>query len=488
MISVYSVRNLDTITFNLMTETGRRERKIFQNVTIIDTANDGLAMGRCEDGRIILVRHAVPGDIADVMVVEKRKGMLVTVPTFFHEQSSFRTAPFCQHFGICGGCKWQHMTYEAQLHFKEKTVHDAYQRIGGLDTSILQPIVAAPRQQYYRNKLEFTASDQRWLTSDEMNHREAIQDASGVGFHLPGSFDKVLDLHHCHLQTDPSNAIRLNIKQVCQENHWVFFDLKNKTGFLRNIILRNNLAGDWMVVIVVGQDDRSAIETIVDSITVQFPEVKSVYSCLNTKVNDSIHDLEVKLEYGAKTIVETLGHVQFHIGPKSFFQTNSQQAARLYSLAKKMAALKATDHVYDLYCGVGSLGLFMADQCAHVVGIEQIPEAIEDARANAQLNQITNAEFEVGQVERLLDPQFILAHGRPDVIITDPPRAGMHPDVIAHLVAASPSRIVYVSCNPSTQARDIKALSGFYNIASAVPVDMFPHTHHIECIALLQRG
>jgi len=372
------------------------------------------------------------------------------------------------------------------LHFKAKRVRDAFQRIGELDPSILQPIVGAPEQQYYRNKLEYTASDRKWLTDEEMKSGEVIQ-KDGIGFHLPGAFDKVLDIDHCYLQSDPSNGIRLFIKQFCISQEWPFFNLRLKTGFIRNIIVRTNLAGEAMVVLVVGEDNPDWNKLLVDQLVENFPQIVSLHVCINTKVNDSIHDLTATHVYGQEALTEQLHHVKFNIGPKSFFQTNSVQARNLYALTKELAALQPGDHVYDLYCGVGSLGIYMADSCKNVVGIEQIAEAIVDASKNAALNNITNAEFVVGQVEMLLDPSFIERYGRPDVVITDPPRAGMHPDVIKHLLAAAPEKIVYVSSNPATQARDLKMLSEAYTVVTAVPVDMFPHTHHIECVALLER-
>ncbi len=468
-----------------MTRGQRKERKQFHNVDIIDTAEEGLAIGRCEDGRIIQVKGAVPGDVVDAMALEKRKGMYITKATAFSKLSEDRAEPFCSHFGLCGGCKWQHMAYEAQLRFKAKRVRDAFQRIGELDPEIIQPIVGAPEQRYYRNKLEYTASDRRWLTDEEMRSDVEFQ-KDGIGFHLPGAFDKVLDIQHCHLQADPSNEIRLFIKQLSITQQWPFFSLKLKTGFIRNIIVRTNLAGEAMIVLMVGEANLEWIKILVDSIAAQFPKVISIYSCINLKVNDSIHDLTAQHEYGTETLVEQLDHVRFHIGPKSFFQTNSVQAANLYALTKKLAALQPEDNVYDLYCGVGSLGIYMADSCKRVVGIELIAEAIVDAKKNAELNELSNTDFVVGQVEMLLDPAFVAKHGKPDVVITDPPRAGMHPDVIKHLLAAAPQRIVYVSCNPATQARDLKMLSDSYTVITAIPVDMFPHTHHIECVALLE--
>ncbi len=465
----------------------QKKRKIFYGVEIIDTADEGMAIGRCEDGMIIQVRGAVPGDKVDAMAVEKRKGMFIAKVTSIATFSSDRTDPFCSHFGTCGGCKWQHMTYEAQLRYKEKKVRDAYQRLGELDSTLVQSIRGAPLQTYYRNKLEYTASDRRWLTEDEMQHLESITDKDGLGFHLAGAFDKVLDIQHCYLQPDPSNDIRHLVKNVCIEHQWPFWNIRKHTGFLRNIIIRNNLDGQCLVVLIVGEDKLEKMNLLVQNLTASFPQIISVYSCINTKVNDSIHDLEAKLEFGEAGLTEKLGNTKYKIGPKSFFQTNSMQAYHLYSLAKELAELQPDDNLYDLYCGVGSLGLFMADQCKQVVGIELIPEAIADAKSNAALNELTNAEFIVGQVELLLDPTFISTYGKPDVIITDPPRAGMHPDVIKHLIASEADRIVYVSCNPATQARDLKMLSQHYRLISAIPVDMFPHTHHIECVALIKR-
>ncbi|MEO6131667.1 MAG: 23S rRNA (uracil(1939)-C(5))-methyltransferase RlmD [Saprospiraceae bacterium] len=464
----------------------RKPRKTFQNVAIIDTADEGLAIGRCEDGLIIQVRGAVPGDKVDVVALEKRKGMYITKTTSLISPSPDRVEPFCSHFGVCGGCKWQHMDYDAQLRFKEKKVHDAYQRIGGLNTLLIRPIVRAPAERYYRNKLEFTASDRRWLTDEELTRQDEIFNKNGIGFHLVASFDKVLDIQHCYLQADPSNDIRHFIKNMCIENSWPFLNLRNKSGFIRNIIIRNNLAGDVMLILVVGEDKREQIKMMADGLRNQFPQIISIYSCYNHKVNDTINDLNLVHEFGETGLIEKLGNTKFTIGPKSFFQTNSAQAYTLYSLAKEMAALQKNDNVYDLYCGVGSLGIFMADQCRQVVGIEHIGEAIVDAQKNAELNGLKNTHFVTGQVEKILDPEFITAYGKPDVIITDPPRAGMMPSVIMHLLSAAPDRIVYVSCNPATQARDLQMLSIDYELISAIPVDMFPHTHHIECIALMK--
>lgn len=473
--------------FNPMAK-GVKERIRFTGVQIIDTAEEGLGIGRCADGRILLVLQAVPGDVANVEVVDKRKGMFITRPVEIPVLSPDRTEPFCEHFGLCGGCKWQQMDYAAQLRYKEKKVRDALQRIAGLEAAAVQPIIGAMPDRYYRNKLEYTASDKRWLTAEELSTGEVVPHRDGIGFHLPGAFDKVLDIAHCHLQADPSNAIRLAIKDLCHREGWSFANVKTKTGFLRNVIIRNNLAGEFMVTLVAGTDVPERMHRIRDMLVSSFPEIVSIHGCLNTKVNDSIHDLPVSHLYGSLHLLETLGHVRFRIGPKSFFQTNSRQALTLYEKARELAALGPNDHVYDLYCGVGSLGLYMASGCRHVVGIEQIREAIDDAQENARLNGIEHATFDVGQVELLLDPGFVDRHGRPDVVITDPPRAGMHPEVIRHLISAAPDRIVYVSCNPATQARDIGLLRESYRLVSAVPVDMFPHTHHIESIALLHRS
>jgi 23S rRNA (uracil1939-C5)-methyltransferase len=462
------------------------ERRHFPNVEVIDTAEEGLAIGRCEDGRIIQVKGAVPGDIVDATAREKRKGMFIATVSTISKYSKDRTDPFCSHFGLCGGCKWQHMTYDAQLRFKAKRVRDAFQRIGEVDPDLIQSIVAAPDQRYYRNKLEYTASDRRWLTEKELASDEVFE-REGIGFHLPGAFDKILDIEHCYLQNEVSNKIRIFIKALAKQNQWPFFQLREKSGFIRNIIVRNTTAGEVMVVLVVGEDNQKWIKLVVESLSSAIPDVVSIYSCVNTKVNDSIHDLQTTHEFGAKTLVEKLHHVQFHIGPKSFFQTNSLQAENLYALTKKLADLKPEDILYDLYCGVGSIGIYMADSCSRVVGIEHIAEAIDDAKENASLNQLTNTDFVVGTVEMILDPAFVQRHGAPDVVIADPPRAGMHPNVIKHLLAAAPKRIVYVSCNPATQARDIQMLNEKYSLMTAIPVDMFPQTQHIECVALLER-
>ncbi len=470
-----------------MTGRGKKERKVFYAVEIIDTADEGLAIGRCDDGRIVLVSGAVPGDIADVEIMQKRKGMMYARATSFSRLSTERTEPTCSHFGLCGGCKWQHMAYASQLRYKEKKVRDAFQRIGGLDPDIVQPIVGAPETFYYRNKLEYTASDRRWLTTEEMSRTSEILQKDGIGFHLPGAFDKVLDIQRCFLQADPSNDIQSRIKEICIHHQWPFFNLRSKSGYLRNVIIRTTLAGDVMLVLVTGQDQPDWMDYLVRDLTGAFPQIASIHSCTNTKVNDTIQDQDVRHEFGQTSIVETLDHVKFHIGPKSFFQTNSTQAARLYAITRQLAGLQPEDHVYDLYCGVGSLGIYMAEACKSVVGIEQIPEAVEDAKINARLNGLTHTHFVAGQVELLMDPAFTGKYGKPDVVILDPPRAGLHPDVIPHLIAAAPDRIVYVSCNPATQARDMSMLSPAYTVVTAIPVDMFPHTHHIESVALLKK-
>lgn len=464
-----------------------RTRKVFEHVEIIDTADEGLSIGKCADGLIIQVKGAVPGDVVDAMVVEKRKGMFITMPVNYIISSGDRTDPFCSHFGTCGGCKWQHMQYDAQVKYKEKKVQDAFRRIGELDGSVIESIVKAPLQTYYRNKMEFTASERRWLTDLEMKDQTSVEHKQGVGFHLAGAYDKVLDISHCYLQADPSNDIRHFIKNLCRDQGWSFQNMKTKSGFLRNILIRNTVAGEFMVIIVVGENAQDKIELVVKGLVATFSQVTSVFSCVNLKVNDSIHDLEVRHEYGEDSIVEQLGHVRYKIGPKSFFQTNSLQALTLYTLTRDLAGLEKHQNVFDLYCGVGSLGLFMAEQCKQVIGIEQIAEAVDDAKVNASINKINNAKYFTGQVELMLDPGFTATHGHPDVVITDPPRAGMHPNVISHLIAASPNRIVYVSCNPATQARDLKMLSSHYKLKKAIPVDMFPHTHHVECIALIER-
>ena len=463
-----------------------RKVRYIEGVEVIDIADKGKAIGRAPDGRIVLVDGAVPGDIATVRVGRKKKGMLNTVVEEITAQSEHRTTPFCRHFGVCGGCKWQDLDYKEQLRLKEKAVRDAIRRIGGIEDPEILPIRGGDEQKYYRNKLEFTFTDSRWLTDQEIKS-EGEFDRRGLGFHIPGNFARVLDLSECHLQPEPSNSIKNHVRELALEHGIEFQNINKRSGFLRNLLVRNNSEGEFMVALIVLEEDLDKIKRILEGIIEKFNAVTSVFYAVNSKLNDSIYDLEFVLYHGEAKLTETLGDKSFEIGPKSFFQTNRQQAINLYDIAVEMADLKGDELVYDLYCGIGSISLYVADSARHVVGIEENEAAIEDANANADRNQVQNVSFYAGDAKDVLLQANLSDFGRPELVITDPPRAGMHASVINSIIELGPERIVYVSCNPSTQARDIALLSEAYDFVKARPVDMFPHTSHIESVALLTK-
>jgi 23S rRNA (uracil1939-C5)-methyltransferase len=398
--------------------------------------------------------------------------------------SPLRIEPFCQHFGVCGGCKWQHLPYQEQIKHKEKQVRDAFQRIAKVPVKEFLPILASENERFYRNKLEYTVSDNRWLPKEMMNKELMIREP-GIGFHIPGMFDKVLDIEYCYHQPDPSNAIRLSVKHFMLENNYSFFNLRSKEGLVRNIIIRNTNKNEWMIVVVFSENNQEKITALLDYLSEQHTEITSLFYVINQKVNDVISDLDVILYKGKPYITEEMEGLQFKIGPKSFFQTNSKQAYNLYKITRDFANISNSHIVYDLYTGTGTIANFVAHQAKSVIGIEYVEDAIVDARENSKLNQIDNTLFYAGDMKDILNQAFIDKHGRPDVIITDPPRAGMHPSVVTAILYAAPQRIVYVSCNPATQARDIQLLSEAYEVAKVQPVDMFPHTHHVENVALL---
>ncbi len=462
-----------------------RRKRTITNVSIVDIADRGMAFGKTPEGQAILVQGVVPGDVVDVLILRKKKGLPSGVVTQFHSYSEHRTEPFCSHFGICGGCKWQSMSYPAQLVFKERTVKNTLERIGKVENLNLLPIAGAPADQYYRNKLEFSFSNKRWLTEEEIKGDEQFDDRKGLGFHCPGAFDKVVDVEHCYLQPEPSNGIRNAIREYADEHNLSYYDIRNHGGLLRNVIVRTNRKGDCMIVFNIYDEDHDAIRKLIDHLIEKFPAISSAYYCVNQKGNDTILDLPLQHVHGDLFLYESLGDVRFQVGPKSFFQTNPVQAETLYDIAKEFAGLQGHETLYDLYCGIGSISLYLAKQAGTVVGIEEVPEAIEDAWINAKLNEIENTHFLAGDVKDLLNDELISKHGHPEVLITDPPRAGMHKDVVAAILRFAPSRIVYVSCNPATQARDLQLLQEKYDVVKAKPVDMFPHTHHIENVALL---
>ncbi len=458
--------------------------KLLSNVVITGIADKGQSVGRTADGEVVFVEEAVPGDVVTVEVNRKRKGFYNGHLKAIEQHSLDRTTPFCAHFGVCGGCKWQHLSYEAQLRHKQTVVSDALVRIGKVPIQDLQPILAAERTTYYRNKLEFSFSNKKWLSTAEIE--SGISNLEPVvGFHRAGAFDKVVNVEQCWLQAEPSNAIRNAIRNIAISQALSFYDARENKGFLRNMILRTSSIGEVMLIIAFHQDEPKMYRPFLDEILRTFPEITTLLYCINPKVNDYLMDLEMVVYEGKGFIEERLGNIRFKIGPKSFFQTNTHQGKRLYDTVVEFADLQGNENVYDLYTGIGSIGLYVANRAKQVVGIEEIPAAIEDARENAALNQIDNTIFYAGDVKNILTTEFAQQHGKPGVLITDPPRAGMHPDVVQMLLELAAPKVVYVSCNPATQARDLNLLSPKYEVLKVRPVDMFPHTHHIESVALL---
>ena len=446
---------------------GRRNRELplLEQVTISDAGAEGMAIAKV-DGLVIFVPFVVPGDVVDIQV-----------------------EPRCPHFGVCGGCKWQALNYDSQLEAKQRQVRDNLERLGNIDCSGMRPICGSENIYYYRNKLEFTFSTKAWRTAEEM--QQGTESHGALGFHIPQLFDKVLNIEHCALQADPSNQIRLAVRDYALSHHLDYYDIRNHTGFLRNLIIRNTSTGHWMVIVVVAQEDSGRLFPLLDMLAERFPQITSLQYIVNTKLNDSYSDQTVVTYRGSDHIEEHMAgynggkELKFIINPKSFYQTNSAQAQRLYSFVAELAELQPEDTLYDLYTGTGTIALFLADKCRQVVGIEYVEEAIADAKVNARLNGFDNTRFYAGDMAQVLTEEFIAANGRPDVVVTDPPRAGMHEKVVAQLLTTAPRKIVYVSCNPATQARDLQMLSERYEVRRIQPVDMFPHTQHVENIAEL---
>ena len=463
----------------------KKEKTVLENVLIEEVAAEGNAIARV-DGKVLFVPQAVPGDIADVCVAKSKKNYMEGYMLRIVQPSPYRQEPFCSHYGICGGCKWQPLPYAMQLEAKEKQVYDQLVRIGKLDVPAIEPIIGSERQRNYRNKLEFTFSRRRWLLEGENPDEVTGADRLGLGFHVGRFFDKVLDIKECHLQASPSNEIRLYIKRYAIEHGIEFFDLREHTGVLRNLTIRTACSGETMVILSVTRFDES-IARLFDAVADEFPQIVSEYYFVNTKANDSVSDLDAVLYKGDEAIFEQMEGLRFKIGPKSFYQTNSAQAYRLYEVAREFAGLTGAETVYDLYTGTGTIAQFVSGQAAKVIGIEYVKEAVDDARSNCAANGIGNCEFFTGDMKDILTADFIARHGRADVIILDPPRAGIHPDVAKTILGAAPDKIVYVSCNPASQARDLAILSANYAIARVQPVDMFPQTHHVENVVLLNR-
>ncbi len=465
---------------------GRKGKPLLTNIRIEKVAAEGKSIAYVDE-KVLFVPNTVPGDVVDVQVTRKRTSFMEGIVTSFVELSSLRCAPFCDHFGICGGCKWQSLPYERQLEFKQNEVVENLTRIGKAELHDIRRIIGSERTTEYRNKLEFAFCNRRYLTDEEIKSGEEIAPSPAAGFHIPGRFDRVLDIEKCYLQPSPSNEIRNFIKRYAIDNHLTLFNVREHVGLLRNLIIRTASTGEVMVILSLMSGDEEKRSALLDAIVAEFPTITSLIYVINDKFNDTIGDLETVVWHGRDHIFEEMEGLRFKIGPKSFYQTNSQQAHRLYSKVREFAGLTGNEVVYDLYTGTGTIALFLARNAQRVVGIEYVPEAIEDAKVNSELNNITNTKFYAGDMKNVLNEQFIKENGVPDVIITDPPRAGMHPDVVNTIIATAPKRIVYVSCNSATQARDLSLLKVAYDVVSVQPVDMFPHTHHVENILLLEK-
>ena len=465
----------------------KKQLPLLEKVTITDVAAEGKAIAKVND-MVVFVPFVAPGDIVDIQLTRKKHSYAEGKAVYFHSYAEKRSKPFCEHFGTCGGCKWQHLPYEEQIRYKQKQVTDNLTRIGKIEAEEILPILGSEKTTFYRNKLEFTFSNKKWLTNEQIGSNETFPCMNALGFHIPGMFDKVLDIDKCWLQADISNRIRLSIKQYCLEHDgYDFFDLRNQEGFMRNIIIRTASTGEVMLIVVFYKEDKELREALLAHIAGEFPEITSLLYIINQKCNDTITDQDVCVYHGKDHIIEEMEGLQFKVGPKSFYQTNSEQAYNLYKIAREFASLSGNELVYDLYTGTGTIANFVSRSARKVIGIEYVPEAIEDAKVNAALNKIENTLFFAGDMKDILTESFINQYGRPDVIITDPPRAGMHDDVIDTILFAEPDRIVYVSCNPATQARDLSLLGIKYKVKKIQPVDMFPHTHHVENVALLEK-
>ena len=458
----------------------------YEGVTISAVAAEGKSIARIED-MVVFVPYGAPGDIVNIKLDKKKKNYGEGHITKMIEPSPMRVSPFCSHFGVCGGCKWQHLPYYYQLECKQQQVEDALQRIAKVELPAINAILGSADTERYRNKLEFTFSNKCWLTFEQMNSGETFDDRRALGFHIPGAFDKVLDIKQCHLQADISDRIRLFIRSFAVNNEYDFYDIRQQKGLMRNIIIRTATTGELMLIVVFGEDDEIKIKSMLSAVQMNFPEITSLMYVINRKVNDTITDQEVILFYGREYIVEQMGNLKFRVGPKSFYQTNSRQAYELYKVARRMAELTGHELVYDLYTGTGTIANFVAHDASRVIGIEYVADAIEDAKLNSLTNGITNTQFYAGDMKDVLTDDFITEHGVPDVMIIDPPRAGMHQDVVDVILNAAPARIVYVSCNPATQARDIALLDAKYKVVEVQPVDMFPHTQHVENVVVLVR-
>ena len=458
---------------------------LIEKIEIIDTANKGKSIAKHDD-RVIIIDNGVPGDICDISVYKRRRKYWQAEIKKIHKYSQYRVTPKCEHFGICGGCKWQNMQYNSQLKFKEKEVLNNLKRIGKIDTTNHEKIIGSKEDYFYRNKMEFTFSNKRWLSKEEIKSRKKITDRNACGFHVPGMFDKIINLNHCYLQKEPSNRIRLSINKFSKKNKFSYFDIREKKGFLRNLIIKNSSKGDLMVLMQFYENNKKNIKLLMNHLKDSFSEITSLLYTVNQKANSTIYDQEIILFHGKEYIQEELDGLLFNIGAKSFFQTNSNQAKILYRKTKELANIKKNEVVYDLYTGTGTIAQFVANSAKKVIGIDSVIEGIEAAFINAKQNNITNCSFYCGDMKEIFSEHFIKKNGHPDIIIADPPREGIHKKVIEQILKIKPNRIIYVSCNSATQARDINILSDIYKVKKIQPVDMFPQTHHVENIVSLE--
>ena len=464
----------------------KKERIVYENIEIIDVAAEGKSIAKVDD-KIVFVPFTIPGDVVDVQIGRSRKKFAEGRVVNFVKRSENRVEPVCEHFGICGGCKWQMLPYQDQIKFKQQQVVDNLVRLGKVELPEISPILGSAKTEFYRNKLEFTFSNKMWLTQEQVNSGEEFDNMNAVGFHIPGMFDKVLDVHKCWLQDDISNQVRNFIRDYCHKKDYTFFDLRNRGGLMRTLVVRTSSIGQLMLIVVFYDDDKEQRDDLMAAIEKQFPQITSLLYVINQKANDTIADQEILVWSGEDHIFEEMEGLRFKIGPKSFYQTNSEQAHELYKVARDYAGLTGNELVYDLYTGTGTIANFVAQQAKKVIGIEYVEDAIIDARINSELNGIENTLFFAGDMKDILTQEFINIHGKPEVIITDPPRAGMHADVVDTILFANPQRIVYVSCNSATQARDLSLLDEHYKVVKVQPVDMFPHTHHVENVVLLEK-
>jgi 23S rRNA (uracil1939-C5)-methyltransferase len=463
------------------------DKIVFDHIKVLDAGAKGVSVAKAPDGKVIFIPNVVPGDVVDVQTFKKRKAYYEGKAVKFHEYSEHRVESVCEHFGVCGGCKWQNMKYSQQLYYKQNEVLNHLLRIGKIELPEFEPILGSEKQFFYRNKMEFSFSNSRWLTEKEIDSTEDLGNRNALGFHIPKMWDKILDINKCHLQEDPSNAIRNAIRAFANDNNLTFFNPRNHEGLLRTLMMRTASTGEIMVLVQFFENDKTGRELLLDHIYEKFPQITSLQYVVNNKANDTLYDQNIKLYKGRDYILEEMEGLKFSINAKSFYQTNSNQAYELYKITRDFAGLTGNEIVYDLYTGTGTIAQFVSKNAKKVIGVESVPEAIVDAKANAVRNEINNCEFYVGDMKVVFNESFIAQHGKPDVIITDPPRDGMHKDVIEQILKIEPSKIVYVSCNSATQARDLALMDEKYKVTRVRPVDMFPQTHHVENVVLLER-